>query len=290
MSAAIKKDSAWIDLAKIILTVGIVLMHASLPDRFDQGYKTFDIVGKGIIDITAICVPLFFVLSGYLFFRGVERKPKAVWFGNKLKRRFTSLLIPYLIANCVAWCIFAAATKWAPSMLSGFLGDNWKDPLFVLWKGPVNLSLWFIRELIVVCLLTPLIWLLVRYTWGIAVIVLGVLWGLGIGPAPLFFFSLGAAAPILQLHSTRLDQWQQKHPLRIDPSWRAWCLFIYLYHYLLLIATKKFLLHLLQEENSTTLLAIWFGSAIFTLLFLTLVYFTMRRLIPRLFSILVGGK
>lgn len=290
LPASMKKDSAWIDLLKIILTVGIVVRHASMPEWFDRGLAAYDLVGKALVRITEICVPLFFYLSGYLFFRGVTRNPGIAWFGNKLKRRLTSLLVPYLIANCVAWLIFAAANRWTPGMLSGFLGDSWKDPLFVFWKGPVNLSLWFVRELIVACLLSPLIWLAVRYTWGVAVIALGVLWGLHIGPAPIFFFALGAAAPILQLHATIIETWQTRHPIRIAPSWRAWCFFIYLYHYLLLIATKKTLVALLHPSGSMALLAIWLGSAALVLIILTLLYFAMRRFTPKILSVLVGGK
>lgn len=285
-----KKDAAWIDLLKIVLTVGIVVRHASLPDWFDKGYATFDLIGKGLVGLTETCVPLFFVLSGFLFFRGVPKKPQASWFGNKWKRRLNSLLIPYLIANCLALAFYIAARKLSPGMVSGFLGEDWKNPLFIFWTGPINLSLWFIRELIVVCLLSPLVWLAVRYTWGVAVIAAGILWGFGIAPAPLFFFSLGAVAPILEIHSKRLEQWQERHPLRIDPSWRAWCFFIYLYHYLPLVGTKKVLVSWLHPQSSTMLLAIWLGSAALALAALTALYFGMRKGMPRLLSVLVGGK
>ena len=284
-----KKESAWIDLIKIILTLGVVLGHASLPDWFHKGFRAYDIIGRCLMGILGVRVPMFFVISGFLFFRGVDRNPKPAWFGKKLKRRIRSLLIPYLIANCVAWCVYAAATKWTPGMISGYLGDDWKDLYFVFWKGPVNLSLWFIRELIVVCLLSPLVWLLIRYTWGVATIAFGVFWLMG-GYEPVFFFALGATAPILQLHSKKLEKWQDEHKLNIAPSWRAWCFFVYLYHYLLLISTKKFLVHVLEPKNSAILLAIWIGSTIFTLGILTLVYFTMRKHTPKLYSVVLGGK
>lgn len=186
---------AWIDFLKVFLCIGIVLRHAELvgipltdtASRLDRGMMLF----------SELFVPMFFVLSGFLFFRNVPPEPSPSFFWGKLWKRVFSLLIPYLIANVLAWLCYWAAYRFAPSMMAGFLGDNWKNPLFVFWTGPVNLSLWFIRDLFIAVLCAPLTWILVRYTrfWG--VLALGLVWYfMGMRPWYNFYFTLGAWAAV----------------------------------------------------------------------------------------------
>lgn len=289
---AVVKSSAqsrWIDLLKVILTVGIVCRHATWAD-IAPDLSAFQIVTQIIVKITSICVPLFFVLSGYLFFLNAPQKPEAGYFLGKLKKRIYSLLIPYLIANVIAFACYWAAKRYFPSLVSGFFGDNLKNLIFVFWTGPVNLSLWFIRELIICCLLSPLVWLLVRYTRIFGVIALGALWAFHIGPMPIFCFTLGAWPAIQHLRIDKAANWIERHPVGIDPSWRAWCFFIYLYHYLLLIGVKKGLVAWLHPTGSLGFLACYLASVLIVLGFLTLLYRLMRRYLPKITSILVGGK
>jgi surface polysaccharide O-acyltransferase-like enzyme len=184
-----------IDLIRVLLTIGIVSLHATMTD-LATSTPAFDRITKAIIFVAQVFVPLFFVISGYLFFRNVPEDPSSGWFWAKLRSRFMSLFIPFLIANCIAFVIYYATMQFFPSMISGFLGDRWKDPLFVLWEGPINLSLWFIRELIVVTILSPVIFLIVKHLrwWG--VLILGLLLVLKIGPAPLFYFSAGTCLAV----------------------------------------------------------------------------------------------
>lgn len=70
------------------------------------------------------------------------------------------------------------------------------------WGGayPVNIPLWFIRDLMVVVLCSPLVYCLVRYGKAIGVLILGGLWLVfseaplpsGISIVSFFFFSAGA--------------------------------------------------------------------------------------------------
>lgn len=286
----VKRDNSWLYLLMVIETVIIVVRHASMPDWFDQGYHTFDLIGKGIVWITEICLPLFFILCGYVFFRGIDKIPKPAWFAQRYKSVLLSLVIPYLIANILSLAVYLLAYKFAPSAMSGFMGDNWKDPLFIFWKGPVNLSLWFLRELFIICLLSPLIYLLVRYTWGIGVIAVGLLWGFHLVPEPLFWFTLGATPAILCLHSRRFETWMARHPVRIAADCPRWCFFIYLYHYLPQIAMKKVGVALLPEINSAGLLAVWICNALILLGGLSLIYVLLRRFTPKLLSVLAGGS
>lgn len=275
-----------IDLLRVLLTVGIVCRHAELVDQATLS-SVFDVFNKGMMGITEICVPLFYVISGYLYFRNVPQNPQPGWFLGKYRSRFFSLVLPYLIANCIAWLCYFFAIKELPSMVSGYFGDNWKDPLFVFWKGPVNLSLWFIRELIVVVILSPLVYLLVRYLrwWG--VLALGVLWAFKLGPMPIFLFSLGACAGIWKM--APLERWLNT-PVRLTTRTRGWCFFIYLYHYLLVVGVKKGLCMVLHPNGTLALLGVYLLSTGLTLALLSALYWGMRRVIPRITSFMVGGK
>ena len=288
-SSVVKRDNTWLYLVEILVLVIVVVRHASMPDWFDRGYPAFDAFGKGIIWATEICLPAFFILAGYLFFRGVPKRPEPAWFGKKYLCGLKVLVIPYLIANLLSWFVYAAAYKFAPSLMSGFLEGSWTDPLFIFWKGPINMSLWFMREVIVAFLVFPLIYLLVRYTWGIAVVALGVLWGFHLAPEPLFWFALGSSLAILPLHSRRLGDWMGRHPLRIGADCLNGCYFIYLYHYLPQIAMKKVGIMLLPGINSAGLIAVWICNALILLAGLFAIYLLLRRFAPKLLALLVGS-
>ena len=275
-----------VDLLRVLLTVGIVCRHATMTDMA-VSTSAFDAIIQGIIWLTEVCVPLFYVISGYLYFRNAPLDPQPRWFLDKYKSRFFSLVIPYLIANVIAWGCYYFALKAVPSMVSGFFGDNWKDPVFVFWTGPVNMSLWFIRELILVVLVSPLIFLLVRYLHWWGVLALGVLWACKIGPAPLFFFSLGACEGIWKI--APVERWLMA-PSRVDTRSRAWTYFVYLYHYLLIVGVKKGLVMVLHPQGTLALVGVYLLSVVLVLGVLTLLYAGMRKMLPRVTGVIVGGK
>ena len=275
-----------LDLLRVLLTVGIVCRHAT-TENLAASNPAFDTFSRIVIFITEVCVPLFFAISGYLFFRNTPEKPDVKWFWGKISSRFFTLVIPYLIAVIVAWGCYYFAIREVPSMVSGFFGDNWKDPLFVFWKGPINMSLWFIRELIVLVVISPLVYLLVRYLSWVGVLALGVLWAFKIGPAPAFFFSAGAC---LGVHRIAPVEYWLMAPGRFDTRSRAWTYFIYLYHYLLVVGVKKGLALLLHPEGTLALIGVWLASIVIVLGLLTALYSGMRRLLPGFTSFIVGGK
>lgn len=271
-----------IDVLRVLLTVGIVCLHATTNNL------------QPIVWICSVCVPSFFALSGYLFFWNAPQKPEWRWFRGKIRSRIFTLLIPYLIAVVIAWLCYYFAIKAAPSMVDGFLGDRWKDPLFVFWTGPINLSLWFIRELMVVVVLSPLIYMIIRYTrwWG--VLALGVWWAMGKyggfpygGPEPLFLFAAGGCLGFHKIAS--VERWLHTGS-RIPVSARPWTFFIYLYHYLLLVGVKKGIARLIPFQGDWASIAVWFFSVVLVLTALTAVYALGRRFLPRVTGILVGGK
>ena len=320
-----------VDLLKIALTIGIVFRHAELVGEAGilPEYDTFN---RAMMLLTELCVPMCFILSGFLYFRNVPERPDWQFFWKKTRSRCFSLLIPYLIANCVAFLCYWAAYRYVPEMMSGWFGDDWRNPLFVFWSGPVNLSLWFIRDLIIACLFAPLTWLIVRYTRFYGVLALGLVWFFrGMAPWYNFFFALGAWAAIRKVDVvtacrrsgpvwllvylccfyaamkdytlTNLtilagipfsicaaDAAMQTPGRTIDPAWQGWCFFIYLYHYILILVVKKVLPMWMAPNKFMALLLCYLAVALLTLGLLSGLYLIMKRLMPRVTGVLVGGK
>ncbi len=278
----------FLDLLKIILTIGIVFRHAELVGLEGRS-EAYDFLNRGMMLITEACVPLFFIISGFLYFLNVPKKAGVNFFWKKTRNRFFTLLIPYLIANTFAFACYWLAHRFAPGMISGFFGEDWNKPLFIFWTGPVNMSLWFIRDLIKACIVAPLIYLLVRYTriWG--VLALAAVW-IWVGGSPWYniWFTIGAWAAVCQGDNADklLGKIRREAPFYAS----AWCFFIYLYHYIPIISLKKLFIYLINPESFVSLTGTYLATALLILALMTGLFILLKELIPRTTGVLVGGK
>ena len=279
---------SFIDLLKVILTVGIVFRHAELVSLAGRS-ETYDLLNRGMMLITGVCVPLFFILSGFLYFRNVPKDPGVQFFWDKTRKRVFSLLIPYLIANVIAFAIYWFVHRYAPGMMSGYFGDDWRNPVFIFWTGPINMSLWFIRDLVIACLVAPLIWILIHYTriWG--VLAIGAVW-IWVGGSPLYniWFTIGAWAAICQ--GETVDRLLGRVSCRVPEHAAAWCFFMYLYHYIPIISFKKLLGAVINPTGTLALVGTYLLTAILTLATVTGLFIVLKTIFPRLTGVLVGGK
>ncbi len=141
--------------------------------------------------IANLGVPGFFLISGYLFFVNVEDFTiEQYW--NKLKSRTKTLFIPYLF-----WNSFAAFFVLASMLKNGVeqidILNLWEhfNPYTILWNFehtgvPAHLVTWFIRDLFLMVLVSPVFYWVVRF-FPSPVYLLFLL--LLIGTIPLFHFS-----------------------------------------------------------------------------------------------------
>ena len=165
-----------------------------------DGWDTYEVL-KIVVSQTLVKVamPTFFVISGYLFFANVtEWNAKTYW--GKLRRRVKTLLIPYIVWNLLmaiklkSFSLNMFWTYWTEAgKQTDWLGNE------QLMTAPANMPLWFLRDLMVVALLTPIIYKGIRKMGGWLVVLLTPLYlsGVcafipGLSAYAIYFFTLGA--------------------------------------------------------------------------------------------------
>lgn len=219
-----------LDLLRFPLAIVVLTMHTWSADGLYlqgdfadlQNYPLFREVNYWIDGfLRGQSVPIYFFISGFVFFFGVEWN-KATYL-RKLKNRVKTLLIPYLIWNTIAilltflkllplfneFQIFDADFQFSIQSLLGCFWDNSHGFFSArIDSQPANSAiypsdppLWFLRDLMLIVVCTPLLYRMLKRIGVHAVIGLGLLWfTMGywdLGHAnqlmnALFFFSWGA--------------------------------------------------------------------------------------------------
>lgn len=199
-------QSRCLTLLKGVAIFLVILIHSDTRAAMNvEAYSLIDVYLYAITrEIAFDAVPLFFFISGYLFFLKEES------FAIKWKKRLRSIVLPYFI-----WCIIAFLI---PFMIQNVFGlsslyqGRMKlisefeplDYLRMFWNirdgGPILSTLWFLKSLMVLVAFTPIIALLIRYMGVFFPILLflnyvffklSFLNFLYIGSGNLFFFGLG---------------------------------------------------------------------------------------------------
>ena len=205
-----------LDVLRFPLIVLIVYLHAcGFTANFADGERVLadaQIVANVQVitgSIARIAVPLFFLMSGFLFFRGVRFSPAI--YRARLKSRTRSLLIPFLFWN-LALAALVAIAQATPVLAPFFNSQNLAvsgmspfqllDAVIGITRYPIAYQFWFIRDLMLLVLASPLIWLAARHLPRPTLIVLLWTWVLNVWPVampagePTLFFFVGALVAI----------------------------------------------------------------------------------------------
>ncbi len=175
----------------------VIKVDADNVLSLSKGYTTFiqEFISQGI---TRIAVPIFFTISGYLFFLGL--KGSLPEFKKKMKKRVKTLLFPYLLWSALGILLYLVLQS-LPVVQNYFTRKlisehSTKELLETLFLNPIPYQFWFIRDLIILTILSPILFWLLRYLkiWLVAFLL--VIWSYNfdlviIANEALLFFVFG---------------------------------------------------------------------------------------------------
>ncbi len=201
-----------IKLLSLLAMLMVVYVHAYTFEEHsylgvlysEKSYNSFiqDFISQGV---TRVAVPIFFIISGFLFFVNYSFNSATIL--SKYKKRVRSLLLPYLLwsgLGIVAFYIFQLLPQVRP-----FFGDHLIDTkstaelLDIFLLNPIPYQLWFIKDLLVLTLISPLVWLMVKHLREAFLLVLFAAWLVDLQtfiftPESVLYFSMGCYLSIKQ--------------------------------------------------------------------------------------------
>lgn len=226
-------QSLCINRVRVIFAILLVIRHAFMVDALPSMHiEDYFILGnvKSLIMafLSDLIVPVYFFISGYLFFFNVDSLTRDVYI-TKLRKRIKTILVPYILWNAIG--VILVFLKSMP-IFSSFLSYQGTElnvtffnilSCFWMYDGqlspppidtenyadfvtktffPINTALWYMRDLMIVTLCVPIIaWLLRRMKGGFVVLLLSlyvlfsfwyVNWHINQLLTAFFFFSWGA--------------------------------------------------------------------------------------------------
>lgn len=240
-----KKHSTYVEalaLLRFPLAAAVVCEHvfstqfAGYPQMLSDSLLFREVTDFVMAFVKGQSVPVFFFISGYLFFLGGGFNHGI--YKEKLRRRVWTLLLPYLLWNVLILLQYLALLLPPLKAIGSSIADGQPDfslqgLLYCFWDAshcifpvehigdlnifPINSPLWFLRDLMIVCCLTPVIhWLIKKGKLGFIILLGAVKFVVSLYDIyyinqlliALFFFSWGAYFSIFQKN---LDESFGKH-------------------------------------------------------------------------------
>lgn len=163
-----------IAMLRFLMIFGVVVLHTPpyVPIA-EVGANSFEwFVAFFQHALFRATVPVLTFISGYLLFRsGIDRQPLVL-----LKKKSRSILLPFLFFNLSVLLVLVVLRE-----LLGINAGNaklestqdWLDAAFGLAASPINYPLNFLRDLLALFIVAPLLgWLLRRAAWAGLLLVL----------------------------------------------------------------------------------------------------------------------
>lgn len=230
-----------IKFISLFLMIGVVFVHAynysdsflkpttTISEGFNLGAMFEYFISNGL---ARFAVPMFFAISGYLFY--YTFRPSIKCYKYKLKSRFFSLVIPFVI-----WCVISGLFLF---ILSCFDSSPWHQTIMEMSKNiqqngfmgvlnwfinPPAFQLWYLQQLIIFTVISPIIYWLVKYSRGIIIILAALVWltdfSYIINSEALLFFMCGAFIAIFDKESFILQKESRLFTVIISLAWILVC-------------------------------------------------------------------
>ena len=327
------------------LMLGVVLIHNVLiePEKAaSEGLSLLSFVinlfSRGI---TAPCVPLFFFCSGYLFFLKYGKSFDVAGYRRQVKKRLHTLLVPYVFWNTLVLSLFAFMHKFLPSLVNPEFNNVYKYSVWEFLRSywdfpggqPVCYQFWFLRDLMMVVLFSPVVYAMVKYghRFFVAAIVVLYLYDVSMFPFQMAFtfFSLGAwfainnydfvawakklsfvALPafltLACVYSTKTDGGGQNGIVTltgavafillaskykgIDENLTDSGFFVYAFHGLPILLLSRLLVRFFRPSDTVTWLVCYVLCFAFIILLSVSSYLFLKKMFPKITSVITGGR
>lgn len=184
-----------IGLSRILLVVGLVFLHYGIfPNGKLSPFLGLDMnshqfatwLNSTVLFFFFASVPLLSMISGWLFFSFKDEPIPAL--KRRIKSRFFSLYLPLIVFNLGYLLLLYAVYRVNPN--ASFFANNTRININLASAGawdyinaitgitdtPVAFQFWFVRDLFVTVLISPLLWLALRYAPLISAVILGAIW------------------------------------------------------------------------------------------------------------------
>ena len=186
-------------VANLPAMVLVILIHyntrAAIADKSagDANYFLQQLLANGI---ARVAVPFFALAAGFFFFLNYAGTASYV---RNLRKRVRTLFVPYLVVSVIMTAGFLVAR----AVVGSSHGVKPLETIAEIVLRPRSAQFWFLRDLMVLTLVSPVIYLLVRILREFWVVALGAAWLLELQVLPkisgvylvnietLFFFTLG---------------------------------------------------------------------------------------------------
>jgi surface polysaccharide O-acyltransferase-like enzyme len=334
----------------------VVFIHSGVIDtgvNFASGTETFEVplyVEKihGLSEtFTAVAVPLFFFMSGFLLFVREQT------FLENFKKKTKTILLPYILWTILVILFLFTAQSFnftkqyfATLIIRNFTIMDWIGAFlghfgkFVENGHPLVYQFWFLRDLFVLNLLFVIIKKAVDFLPGGIFVLFLILWIGGINlyivnTGALFFFTLGYYIVKYNINYKHLDNIKtldivfmyaitiiislffskritvisainiivgviffirlSSNFIKRDKVYKtlAWleqyAFWVYATHGIVIAAIIKVSIKIMPM-NGVWLLVHYFGGALFCIFVLVCIGIIFRKICPKIFSILTGGR
>lgn len=342
-----------ITVISFLLSYLIIQQHAYNVAVYDLGNELLDKIVIGIevsvLNISRIGVPLFFIISGYLFFKNFEIKNTF----TKWKSRIRTLVVPWILWGVLYWLYYLVikyATNGRLFPHKTFTLDSFCKTVF----AHENTIFWYLQATIFFVILAPIFYYALKnhkkiYNGIVVLIIVLFLCTIDVIPAEITMFGeeyinylpirlfnicyymLGAYIGInhkdivfiknkkltllgivglvvcfvimhiveaknmngFLLSAFCVSFWYALDVFRFDkqlPWYMKISFFIYCAHIAILNVIEKVILMLGGSESAVWALIDFIIAPILTMPIIILAAYIIRRFIPRLWSILNGGR
>ena len=190
-----KKTSGTLMIANLAATILVIAIHYNTKSSAEGlNYLVQEYLTNGI---ARIAVPFVALMSGFFMAKTILKKPYTEIIYNKSK----TLLIPYLLGSSTVLLAYLAKEYFYYANSSLNISFQWL--IKAIFIRPESEQFWFLRDLIILTIATPILININRNMYVLMAIVVGSMWSIDYQPFPviagwyflnietLFFFILG---------------------------------------------------------------------------------------------------